>query len=658
VEDTSIKTLERRENMKKNIIFISNTVFCSMMISMVCLFGESNATTEIYEPDNGECVTCHEGIEPISDIPDMAELSCEDCHQGNAKVTKQEEAHKGMWANPSDFRVVDEICGNCHDDHVARSKKSLHATMAGMISGTRYTWAAQETKNAIYATYSAVDKDGEVPLHKGALISLKQLPKYKPDKPMTNLNHPADDYLRDQCLRCHIWSSGHERDGDYRASGCAACHVLYSDKGTYEGKDKAISKKQTDRPKFHKITKKIPSQQCIHCHNRGGRTGVSYIGTMESDAYGSPWSQEPGKKGGKKLHGKYYNHLTADVHYERGMECIDCHTSNDLHGDGNIYSKREQAVEIECTDCHGTVTRISNLETSQGNEIRNLRKLSKKIILQTKITKKELVVPQVKDIVESGSELACTAMGIDVHMNKLECYACHARWAPQCYGCHAQQDLTEQSNGWIDTKQPEDISKSGLKKNRRNSTMKWRETRSYLRWESPTLGINAKGKVSPFIPGCQAIFTQIDRDGKIKVHNKIFTTYDGVSGISHNPIQPHTITKEARSCEDCHANPKALGLGTGIYNSRRNGLNIDFELERIVDEMGTQLQATSHVGARPFNKEEQDRILRVNACAGCHGFTADDKIWKHITDSVGFIKTNEEHHQLLQKILKKGTGIK
>jgi len=628
-----------------------------IQLVLLVLFG-GTLFAQIDAPDNGKCITCHEGIEQISDVPEMAELSCIECHKGNDKAVEMDKAHLGMWANPTDFRVVDETCGNCHDDHVDNSKKSMHATMAGMISGTRYTWGAQDSKNSKYGTYDVKDSDGTLAKKEdGGIESLKQLPAYDPTKPITQLNHPVDDYLRDQCLRCHLWSSGHERDGDYRGSGCAACHVVYSDDGLYEGNDKAIDKKQKDRPIIHKITSKIPSQQCIHCHNRGGRTGVSYIGTMESDGYGSPWGDEAGKKGGKKLHGKYYNHLTADIHYQKGMECIDCHTMNDLHGDGNMHNKKEEAVEIECQDCHGTADKVSDLRTSKGTKFNHMRKEDGKIILKTKIGGKDLIVPQVKEIIHSGSDLAKTSMGIASHMDNLECYACHATWAPQCYGCHAQQDLTKGSSGWITTGAPNDVSKSGTKKNRGKETNKWRETRSYLRWESPTLGINSEGKVAPFIPGCQVIFTQIGPDGKVQVDNKIYTTADGTSGFAHNQIQPHTISKESRTCEDCHSNPKAVGLGSGVYNSRANGLDIDFEMDKIVDAEGKQLQATSHEGARPFNKEEQQRILRVNACASCHAYT-DKEIWKDITKSLEKVKNNAEHNKLLQKVLLKGTGVK
>ena len=636
------------------LIFLTAALFINQgIISGMNTYPKAN------NPKDKGCLKCHEGIEQISDIPTMANLACIKCHKGNPNGKTVEEAHKGMYANPSDYRIVDKTCGKCHGDIVRRSKKSLHATMAGMISGARYAWGAQDTKNAIYATYDIADNDGDVPKERGALKSLKQLPlHYDPSKPISKTNHPIDDYLRNQCLRCHLWSSGDERDGDYRASGCAACHVIYSNKGTYEGNDKAISKEQKDRPRFHRITTKIPTYQCIHCHNRGGRTGVSYIGTMESDGYGSPWSDKPAKKGGKKLHGKYYNYLMPDIHYKKGMLCIDCHTEQDLHGDGNIYSKREQAVEIECRDCHGTVKSYSNLKTSWGNPLKNLKKEDGKIIIVLKKDGKKLIVPQVKDVIEKRSNfLAKVAMGIPNHINKMECYACHSRWAPQCYGCHAQQDLTNRSKDWINTKIPTDLSKAGLKVNRGDTAFKWRETRSYLRWESPILGINSEGKVSPFITGCQVIFTQIGSDGKARMHNKVFKTFDGFYGIAHNPIQPHTVSKEARTCEDCHANRKTLGLGSNIYITKANGVNIPFELERIVNENGRQIQATNHYGARPFNKEELQKIMRLNTCVSCHEYTKDISIWQKIVNITGPAKTNKLHKKVIKKIFEKGANL-
>ncbi|MBW8034475.1 MAG: hypothetical protein FVQ79_02085 [Planctomycetes bacterium] len=516
----------------------------------------------------------------------------------------------------------------CHEDIVTNVKKSLHATMAGKISGSRYLWAAQKNKNAIYSIKHIKDEDGQIPEELGAVKELKPIPHYEESK------EPIDDYLRNQCLRCHLWTEGAQRDGDYRGSGCSACHMLYADDGMSHSSDKTIPKDKPGHPVKHEITTKIPSQQCVHCHNRGGRTGVSFLGMMESDGYGTPFLADGSKQ--PKLHGKHYNHLQKDVHFESGMDCIDCHTLNDIHGDGNIYSKREQAVEIECTDCHGNIDSYSNLKTSRGNPLTNVHKQDERIILTEKINGKLHNIPQVKAL--SEKKTMPVAMQIKTHLDKLECYTCHSRWAPQCYGCHAKMDMRKKATDWVD--------------GNKDGCYAWTESRSYLRWETPVLGINSEQKVSPFIPGCQAIFTQIDKTGKAVELNKTFVTSDGHSGIAHNPIQPHTVSGKARTCENCHSDPKALGLGTGTYNSKSNGLDIPFELERIVDEEGKQIQATSHVGARPFNKSEIEKIKRINVCISCHE-KSPSGFWDTVEKKWGKVKNDDAHKNLLKDILKK-----
>ena len=44
-----------------------------------------------------------------------------------------------------------------------------------------------------------------------------------------------------------------------------------------------------------------------------------------------------------------------DIHIEKGMHCIDCHFSQDNHGNGKLYGETRNAVEIDCRDCHGTI---------------------------------------------------------------------------------------------------------------------------------------------------------------------------------------------------------------------------------------------------------------------------------------------------------------
>ncbi len=95
-------------------------------------------------------------------------------------------------------------------------------------------------------------------------------------------------------------------------------------------------------------------------------------------------------------------------------------------------------------------------------------------------------------------------------------------------------------------------------------------------------------------------------------------------------------------------NPKTLGLGSGFYDIKDNFPDgpapVDFELERIVDESGKQLQASNHIGSRPFNKEELERISRVGTCMACH---ADDGV-----DLAGKAPDDKAHQKAIRKMRK------
>ena len=56
-------------------------------------------------------------------------------------------------------------------------------------------------------------------------------------------------------------------------------------------------------------------------------------------------------------------HLSS-VHVDVGMHCMDCHFSQDSHGNGHLYGEVAQAIEIDCQDCHGTADQYPNLRTS------------------------------------------------------------------------------------------------------------------------------------------------------------------------------------------------------------------------------------------------------------------------------------------------------
>ena len=54
----------------------------------------------------------------------------------------------------------------------------------------------------------------------------------------------------------------------------------------------------------------------------------------------------------------------SSIHVDVGMQCVDCHFSQDNHGNGYIYGEVAAAVEIDCKDCHGTALQLPNLYTS------------------------------------------------------------------------------------------------------------------------------------------------------------------------------------------------------------------------------------------------------------------------------------------------------
>ncbi len=166
------------------------------------------------------------------------------------------------------------------------------------------------------------------------------------------------------------------------------------------------------------------------------------------------------------------------------------------------------------------------------------------------------------------------------HNDSLECYTCHASWVPQCYGCHVQVNYGKDKDGkphhdtdWIASgtaRNPDgSTAESPLGTKGIQSPGKVFETRSYLRWEDPVLGINGEGRVTPLMPGCQVVYTVIDREGKTIALNQVAKSYDEQKELGQSrtplaidmaPVQPHSAQRKARTCESCHNNPKSHGL--------------------------------------------------------------------------------------------------
>jgi len=734
------------------------------------------------------CLSCHEGIENFTDGPmhdtivDIGKEhgdpgGCVVCHGGTPKATSKKAAHKGapkelseadgpnmFYPDPGSIFVGERTCGQCHQGYAARLMKSLMNTEAGKLQGNLWSWGVQRDHKVVWGNYALKDTDGPVPAvgtpaykrymtafakaHPDQMpTEMKQVPKVDVDQIPKHPNLAGITYSRQQCQRCHVGVSGREKRGDFRGTGCSSCHVPYSNEGFYEGGDPTIHKEQPGHLLVHRMqaTRKskvkvgdieysgIPSETYNSCHNRGKRIGVSYQGIMEFP-YGSPYDAK-GKKQ-PKLHTKKYLFIKDDLHHQvqsragnplGGLLCQDCHTSIDMHGDGNLFGTTLAQVEIECEDCHGTVQKFpwelplghgeeharaisekprgltdelpdfmafatqyeaeeGYLLTARGNPFGNVVKKGKRVILHS-ATGLVFEVPVLKQLrLDSAwkSPQAMVAMSaVGKHMETMECYACHADWAPQCYGCHITVDYSKGKTDidWIKTANARGrnglsadypLGTNGLK-----SAGKVFETRSYLRWETPVLGINGEGRVSPMMPGCQVITTVIDKTGKTVVKNKIWMTPEG-KGLDHAAVQPHTAGRKARDCESCHNNPKSLGYGIEdgrfLQGYDRNLVvdletylgqtipkkhkvqsqaipGLDHDLSQIVSRDGKQLVTVgSHWPlTSPLPQSTREKMERTGLCMGCHQNMLDKDLWSRI-NSPAFVG-NEQHRAVMDKAI-------
>lgn len=625
------------------------------------------------------CLTCHDGIEEISPSHPVDSFGCVICHGGDGLGVTVEVAHRGLIGgrNPSDLSVIDQTCarpgGQCHAGRKAdyqnsadRVRKGIMATMSGVIASLRYSWGAQPSADPLYASapVNGPLAPGGEPAALPSIPLMESLegtiPRDVAGAGLQVSGSPADDQWRKFCARCHLRSSRDEGPSAH-SSGCAACHALYNDKAVYEGGDPTLPGNKPGYARRHQLTTAIPVSQCLRCHNRSGRIGLSFTGLMEADGYGTPY--HAGRPNLGELSGERdVRRLVPDVHFEKGLACIDCHTGNEIMGNGRIYGHMRDQVEIRCTDCHGSPgesPRTGKIQprdeeavwqaralkmpdpvgvelgsTECGSTLLNLRKEGGKLILRSKLDKKDHPCPTISD--DKYHRIPGHGPA------RMECSSCHSRWVPQCYGCH---DYRRRGDTMPDTM----LGKS--------TDGAWQETRDYYRFEKPTLGINSKGRVSVIEPGCQVVYTELDAEGRPLpgLENKVFKGAGFEHGIVSTPVSPHTTRTEVRSCEECHSDPKALGIGQGFFQAGKdwsaNGFisllkpdvnPLGFAWESLSDARGLPLAATTHPGARPFNEAELKRILRVAPCLPCHG-RYDDPVWANPDDA--FVRAKLPAHQ-------------
>ena len=252
------------------------------------------------------------------------------------------------FLNPGDLRVAETTCGSadCHSTEAKGVTRSMMAHGAMLWGAALYNNGGYPIKDASFGeSYSANGAPQtliQIPQptedqrrSKGILSFLDPLPRWeisqpgnvlrvferggkrrletglpdkdedpgKPDKGLstrglgtaqrtdpvylglqkTRLNDPTLNFL-----------GTNNHPGDFRSSGCTACHVVYANDrdprhsafystagnlGTSQSNDVSIPKNESGHPIRHQLTSRIPTSQCMICHMHPGENMVaSYLG--------------------------------------------------------------------------------------------------------------------------------------------------------------------------------------------------------------------------------------------------------------------------------------------------------------------------------------------------------------------------------------------
>lgn len=650
-----------------------------------------------------------------------------------AKLNKEHPAYI-RFINPGDLRVARDACGACHLPIIQAQERSLMATSAmlwggasynnGILPYKRYILGESYTpEGAAAAIVNPLRADNELFVHKGILDRLYPLPAWetiapadvfrvferggrvissafpeiglpnssgtlqkldepgRPDIHQSNrgpgtggrIAVPAINITKTRLNDPHLWFLGtNEQPGDYRSSGCTACHTIYANdrdplhSGPYASAgnsgmtrtvDPTIPKNQPGHPIKHEFTRAIPSSQCMTCHMHQPNIFVnSFYGyTMwdyESDAPSmwpkkqkyptdaeiraiqarnpeeaatrGNWSDPEFLKNVSSLnptlkdtqfadyHGHGWNfraiykrdrkgalldakgniiddndpdkfkktvHL-ASIHMEKGMQCVDCHFSQDAHSNGHIYGEVAAAIEVDCVDCHGSATKYPTLRTSgpaakPGGMDMSLLKTQdgrqrfewrEGRLYQRAATdpKKEWEVSLVKDSVNPANphynEKAARAklmsagpegqqgkwgpgVGKLAHDNdKMSCHSCHLSWTTSCAGCH----LPIQANWKTERLHYE----GGESRNYASyNPQVARDDMFQLGVAGPVKG----AKITPVRSSSALVLSSVNSNReKIYIQQPPIAA-SGFSSQAFAPHYPHTERKEeTKTCSDCH----------------------------------------------------------------------------------------------------------
>jgi len=351
--------------------------------------------------------------------------------------------------------------------------------------------------------------------------------------------------------------------------------------------------------KVSELNPKLKDTQFADYHGHGWNFRAVFKRDREGnllDADGKLVSDDDPAKFQKAVH-------LSSIHADKGMQCVDCHFSQDMHGNGYIYGEVAHAVEIDCVDCHGTATALPNLYTSGqaalggGADLMALRtsdgrqrfewingELMQRSMVDPKLEWKVSIVKRsvtpgdpdynakaaraklmMADPVSQSWGPGTPADKLAHPNDKMECYACHTSWTTACGGCHLP-----------------------IEANRKTERHHYEggETRNYATYNPQVArdemfligkrGPSEGGKYAPLRSSSALVLssTNANRE-KIYIQQPPIAA-SGYSSQAFNPHYPHTERRtETKTCSDCHVSAandnnaimaQLLAQGTNFVN--------------------------------------------------------------------------------------------
>jgi hypothetical protein len=619
------------------------------------------------------CLYCHHDVRGLSASHCPDAIGCASCHAGNPFSLEKSVAHAGITLVPGNLSVAARTCGlsQCHPEAVDRVPRSVMTTMAGVIAVDRAVLGSHAT-GTLPADPRVGGSDNPT---SGPVADVRALGR-----------SPADTHLRQLCASCHLANTKREfgpLTESSRGGGCNACHLNYSGEAhaalvQYERDSRAAT--GTLPPAVHPdLSIDIGDAHCFGCHSRSGRISTSYEGWMEVAPGASPVGRgfspavargwrgpqrgspvgvpfSPATKRVRTLDdGRLFDFVAPDVHFEKGMRCVDCHTAREVMGDGTTHARKSAQVRIACEDCHsagrprtvgreGLDAQSRRILALQDDRTERLREPRASTRGPERPRGPLLATGDGRDVflgttvdADGTPRLVGKAAGAALDLRRpaavcvqaagharLSCISCHTAWAPRCTGCHTRFDARQSAYDHLSS---------------REARGAWLEEASDFEAAPPALGVRvvrapdgrARETIDTFIPGMVLTVAPTQRASDAVFRRLYARTFS------------HTVSKGSRSCESCHNDPVALGYGAGLLryevstrvdrgSAAAHGRWI-FTPEHqaspydrlptdawtgFLEEVPRAVWRSTRGDVRPFTADEQKRILTVGACLTCH----------------------------------------